>query len=92
MSAVALSDEEILRRVREMVEGRLRSSGLTLFVIRSSRGYLSLVSYALLWPPRPPRSSPFPIPLFVFAVPTGDEGCASLPTACSQGHRAVSSE
>ena len=27
ISAVALSDEEILRRVREMVEGWLRSSG-----------------------------------------------------------------
>ncbi|XP_066354650.1 uncharacterized protein [Miscanthus floridulus] len=31
LSTVALSDEEILRRVRETVEGRLRSSGLTLF-------------------------------------------------------------
>ena len=52
MSAVALSDEEILRQVREMVEGRLRSSGLTLFPMCPSRGYISLVSYALLRPLR----------------------------------------
>ena len=38
MSAVALSDEEILRRVKETVEGRLRSSGLTLFPMRPSWG------------------------------------------------------
>ena len=36
MSAVALSDEEILRRVRETVEARLRSSGLTPFPMRLS--------------------------------------------------------
>ena len=36
LSTVALSDEEILRRVREMVEGWLRSSGLTLFAMRPS--------------------------------------------------------
>ena len=59
MSAVAPSDEEILRRVREMVEGKLRSSGLTPIVMRPSQGYLSLVSHAPLQPPRPPRSSPF---------------------------------
>ena len=53
MSAVALSEEEILCRVREMVEGRLRSSGLTPFPMRPSRGYISLVSCALLRPPRP---------------------------------------
>jgi len=51
MSAVALLDEEILRRVREMVEGRLRSSGLTPFLMRPSWGYISLVSPAPLWPP-----------------------------------------
>ena len=36
LSAVALSDEEILRRVRETVEARLRSSGLTPFPMRLS--------------------------------------------------------
>ena len=72
MSAVALSDEEILRWVRETVEGQLKSSGLTPIAMRPSRGYLSLVSHALLRPPRPPRSSPFPVPLFVFAIPAGD--------------------
>ena len=59
MSAVALSDEEILRRVRETVEARLRSSGLTPFPMRPSRGYLSLVSCALLRPPRPSCSLHF---------------------------------
>ena len=57
MSTVALSDEEILCRVREMVEGRLRSSGLAPFPMRSSWGYLSLVSHAPLQPLRPPHSS-----------------------------------
>ena len=83
LSTVALSDEEILRRVRETVEGRLRSSGLTPFLMRPSRGYISLVSYALLRPPRPPCSSPFSGPLFVFAVPAGDEERASLPATRS---------
>ena len=46
MSAAALSDEEILRRVRETVEGKLKSGGLTPIVMRSSQGYLSLVSHA----------------------------------------------
>ena len=59
MSATALSDEVVLRRVREMVDGKLKSGGLTPIVMRPSRGYLSLVSHALLQPPRPPRSSPF---------------------------------
>ena len=53
MSVVSLSDEEILRRVRGTVEGWLRSSGLTPFPMRPSQGYISLVSCALLWPPRP---------------------------------------
>ena len=44
LSAVALSDEEILRRVRETVEGWLRSSGLTPFPMRLSWGCISLVS------------------------------------------------
>ena len=80
MSASALSDEEILRWVRETVEGRLKIGGLTPFVMRPSRGYHSLVSHAPLRPPSPPCSSHFLISLFVFAVPAGDEGCASLPT------------
>ena len=36
LSTVTLSDEEILRQVREIVEGRLRSGGLTPFVMRPS--------------------------------------------------------
>ena len=84
MSAIALSDKEILRRVRETVEGRLRSGGLTPFMMRSSWGYLSLVSHVPLRPPRPPHSLRFQcVPLFAFVVPTGDEGCASLPAARS---------
>ena len=66
MSAVALSNEEILRRVRETVEGRLRSSGLTPFPMRPSWGYISLVSFSLLWPPSPSCSLRFsPIPYCV---------------------------
>ncbi|XP_066333209.1 uncharacterized protein [Miscanthus floridulus] len=42
MSVVALSDEEILRRVREIVEGWLKSGGLTPITMRPSWGYLSL--------------------------------------------------
>ena len=59
MSAAALSDEDILRRVRETVDGKLKSGGLTHIVMRLSQGYLSLVSHAPLQPPRPPRSSLF---------------------------------
>ena len=92
MSTVALSDEEILRRVRETVEGRLRSSGLSLFPMCPTRGYISLVSPALPLPPRLPCSLHFPVPLFVFAVPAGDEGRASLPIAHSRGHRAAGGE
>ena len=62
MSVVPLSDEEILRRVREMVEGPLKRGGLTPIAMRPSWGYLSLVSHTLLWPPRPPRSSLFLFP------------------------------
>ena len=36
MSAAALSDEEILRRVRETVDGKLKSGGLTPIVMRPS--------------------------------------------------------
>ena len=38
MSAVALSDEEILRRVKGMVDGWTKSSGLFPLSMRSSRG------------------------------------------------------
>ena len=48
MSASALSDEEILRRVRETVEAKLRSGGLTPIVMRPSWGFLSLVSHVPL--------------------------------------------
>ena len=92
MSTSALSDEEILRRVRETVEAKLRSGGLTPIVMRPSRGYLSLVSHALLQPPRPPRSSPFPVFLPVFAVPAGGERWASLPAARSGGRSAAGGE
>ena len=92
LSAVALSNEEVLRRVRETVEGWLRSSGLTPFPMRPSRGYITLVSHALLPPPRPSCSSPFSVPLLAFAIPIGDESRASLPTARSRGRRAVGGE
>ena len=59
LSAIALFDEEILRQVRETVEGRLRSSGLTPFLMRPSRGYISLVSCVLLRPSRPSCSLHF---------------------------------
>ena len=48
MSASTLSDEEILRRVRETVEAKLRGSNLTPFAMRPSRGFLSLVSHVPL--------------------------------------------
>ena len=48
MSTAALSDEEILCRVREMVDGKLKSGGLTHIVMRPSQGYLSLVSHVPL--------------------------------------------
>ena len=48
MSAAALSDDAVLRRVREAVDGKMKSSGLTHIVMRPSRGYLSLVSLAPL--------------------------------------------
>ena len=59
LSVVILFDEEILRRVKETVEGRLRSSGLTPFPMRPSRGYISLVSCVLLRPSRPSCSLHF---------------------------------
>ena len=92
MSASTLFDEEILRRVREMVEAKLRGGGLTPFAMRSSWGFLSLVSHVPLQPPRPPCFSLFLVPLSVFTVPTGDEGRASLPTARSRGLSAAGGE
>ena len=59
MSAAALSDDVVLRRVRETVDGKMKSGGLTHIAMCSSRGYLSLVSHAPLQPPRPPCSSSF---------------------------------
>ena len=44
MSSSALSDEEILRRVGETVEAKLRGGNLTPIVMRLLRGFLSLVS------------------------------------------------
>ncbi|XP_066392304.1 uncharacterized protein [Miscanthus floridulus] len=55
MSTVALSDEEVLRRVRETVEGWQRISDLTPFLMRPSWGYLSLGM-------RDVRASPPPVP------------------------------
>ena len=48
MSSSTLSDEEILRRVGETVEAKLRGGNLTPIVMRPSRGFLSLVSHAPL--------------------------------------------
>ena len=48
MSSSTLSDEEILRRVGETVETKLRGGNLTSIAMRPSRGFLSLVSRAPL--------------------------------------------
>ena len=48
MSSSALSNEEILRRVGETVEVKLRGSNLTPIAMRPSRGFLSLVSHVPL--------------------------------------------
>ena len=48
MSSSALFDEEILRRVGETVEAKLRGGNLTPIAMRPSRGFLSLVSRAPL--------------------------------------------
>ena len=44
MSSSALSDEEIIRRVGETVEAKLRGGNLTPIAMRPSWGFLSLVS------------------------------------------------
>ena len=87
LSASALSDEEILRWVREAVDTKLRSGGLTTLAMRPLWGYLSLVSRAPLQPPSSFRFSLFLVPLCTFTVPVGDEGRASLPTARSRGRK-----
>ena len=92
LSTSALSDEEIIHRVREAVDVKLRSGGLTTLVMRPSRGYLSLVSHAPLHPLSPPYFSLFLIPLCTFTVPTGDEGCVSLPATRSRGREAAGGE
>ena len=89
MSTSALSDEEILHRVRETVEATPRGGGLTPLVMRPSRGFLSLVSHVPLQPPRPPYFSLFLVPLSMFVIPVGDEGRASLPTARSSKRKAA---
>ena len=48
MSSSALSNEEILRRVGETVEAKLRGGNLTPIAMRPSRGFLSLVSHVPL--------------------------------------------
>ena len=48
MSSSALSDEEILRRVGETIEVKLRGGNLTPIVMRPSQGFLSLVSHVPL--------------------------------------------
>ena len=92
LSASTLSNEEILRRVREAVDVKLQSGGLTTLAMRPSWGYLSLVSRVPLHPPSPPRFSLFLIPLCAFAVPAGDEGRACLPAARSRGREAASDQ
>ncbi|XP_066354455.1 cilia- and flagella-associated protein 91-like [Miscanthus floridulus] len=58
LSAVALSDEKILCRVRETVEGWLRSSGLPPFLMRSMWGYISLgMRDVRASPPRVPEDA-----------------------------------
>ena len=48
MSSSALSDEEILHRVGETVEAKLKGGNLTPFAMRPSWGFLSLVSHVPL--------------------------------------------
>ena len=75
MSAAALSEEAVLHRVRETVDRKMKSGGLTHIVVRPSRGYLSLVSHASLQP----RGLPIPHH-FMFPYP-----CSPFP----QGMRDV---
>ena len=56
MSSFTFSDEEILRRVGETVEAKLRGGNLTPIAMRLSRGFLSLVSRAPLVASDPPQS------------------------------------
>ena len=63
LSAVTLSDEEILHRVKGTVDGWTKSNGLSPFLMHPSWGYISLASHAPLWLPRPSCSLYFPVPL-----------------------------
>ena len=72
------------------VDGWTKSSGLSPFPMRPSRGYISLVSHAPPRPLRPSCSLYFPIPLL--RLPGGDEGCVSLPAARSRGRKAMGGE
>ena len=87
MSAFGLTDDEILRRVREAVDGKPRIDDLMPFPMRPSRGYVSLVSWMLPRLSPPSCFSPFLSSYFV--VPTGDERRARLPAARSRGRPAA---
>ena len=92
MSSSALFDEEILHRVGETVEAKLRGGNLTPITMRPSWGFLSLVSRTPLQPPSLLHFSLFLVPLCTFTVPAGDEGRTSLPAACSRGREAASDQ
>ena len=83
MSSSALSNEEILRRVRETVEAKLRGGNLTPIAMRPLWGFLSLVSRVPLEPPSLLCFFLLLVPLCTFAVPAGDEGRALLSAARS---------
>ena len=89
MSSSALSDEEILRRVGETVDAKLRGGNLTPFAIQPSRGFLSLVSRVPLWPLSLLNLPLSLVSLCAFVVPSGDEGRALLPAARSRGRGAA---
>ncbi|XP_066396533.1 uncharacterized protein [Miscanthus floridulus] len=58
MSAFALSDEKILRRVRETVDGKLRGGGLAPIMMRPSRGQKRPVEVPTLAPFKALKVSP----------------------------------
>ena len=89
MSAAVLSDDAVLRRVREAVDGKMKSGGLTHIVMRPSRGYLSLVSLAPLQPQGLLAPHRFSVCLLALIVPVGDERRASLPATRSRGCKAA---
>ena len=89
MSSSALSDEEILRRVGETVDVKLRGGNLTPFAMRPSRGFLSLVSRVPLQPLSLLNLPLSLVSLCTFVVCSGDEGRALLPAARSRGRGAA---